>query len=176
MSQKNPPARIKSNIITDAKKALKALAKTPPEDFRLKEAVYQLIPEILDARSSHHNDEVIAETLGSLGIQISASTLGSYVRSYFKDQKAEKAPQASVDEKRPDQDAPKAQVGEAAAETRKPDGIEYIPIEDMLDEGDEEFTARILKRRAHDEVDETLADLEEALEAPEASETNEEQM
>lgn len=176
MSQKNQPVRIKASVIADAKKALKTLAKTPPEDFRLKEAVYQIIPEILEARASHRNDKAISEMLRSSGIQISASTLGSYVRDYLRDQKPTKTPRSPVHDAAPNKVAPEAQVGDPEGEPHTSTRIVYTPLLDAPDESVEEFAARILKRHEHEEVKETLADLEDTLEVSDAPEINDVQM
>lgn len=84
MARKTTLNRIKTSQIPDLKKAIRALAKTPPEEISLKAAIHQAMPDIHEAREAGHSFDDIAVAFTGFGVKISDSTLSSYVRDEMR--------------------------------------------------------------------------------------------
>ncbi|WP_151720073.1 hypothetical protein [Gemmobacter serpentinus] len=84
MEHKTTTNRIKTSMIPDLKKAIRALAKTPPEDTSLKAALRQAMPEIHEARAAGRSFDDIAAAFTGFGVKITGSTLNSYFRDEMK--------------------------------------------------------------------------------------------
>lgn len=93
MEPKNSTNRIKTSIIPEIKKDMKALAKKAPEESSLKDVIRQTLPEIHDIRAAGHSFDDIAGMLNRYGLKVTGSTLSSYVRDEMRAQKRKNAGQ-----------------------------------------------------------------------------------
>ncbi len=80
MTKKPKKNRITKSTLAKINEDIKALASSPPDDFSPMDAVRQCLPYIEDALASGHTMEKVHEALTKRGIQITLSTLSTYVR------------------------------------------------------------------------------------------------
>lgn len=95
------PRKYSPNLLADIRSALsEAPPPENPEEITARKIVEEMFEDITELRDEGHTFESIAEVLGNVGVQLSASTLAGYYRDEIKARKsrarkAKKAMQAN---------------------------------------------------------------------------------